>query len=402
MKSACIYGAGNIGRGFIGQIFGEAGYSLTFIDVAVELIDIINHEKRYPVRLLNGDSFEDHWIENVYAVNSRNMEQAAECIAHADIMATAVGVRVLPHIAPVIAAGLKKRFALQCEPLDIIICENILDANKLLKKLIKAELKETEQRLFDEGVGLVEASIGRMVPIQTATMQDGNVLRISTESYAYIPVDLDAFKGRAPDIPGIVPYKGFDFFIKRKLFIHNMGHAITAYLGLFTGDEYIYQAITRHDIRYMAENAMLESAIALSNAYSMSLADIVFHIKDLLHRFSNKALGDTCARVGSDTIRKLGYDDRLIGAMRCCIKQNITPAFIAIGAAAALHCHLDENNIKHSVDNAAAKLAELSGLSCNADECALILSMYSLLLEGASGAALINAAEKAGLKQGIL
>ncbi|MCI9383732.1 MAG: mannitol-1-phosphate 5-dehydrogenase, partial [Lachnospiraceae bacterium] len=31
---AVMYGGGNIGRGFIGMLFSESGYEVTFVDVA--------------------------------------------------------------------------------------------------------------------------------------------------------------------------------------------------------------------------------------------------------------------------------------------------------------------------------------------------------------------------------
>ncbi|MDR0310485.1 MAG: mannitol dehydrogenase, partial [Acidobacteriota bacterium] len=302
---AVMYGAGNIGRGFIGQIFASSGYDLTFIDVAEPVITAINREGRYPVRILSNDSKEDIWIEGVTAIDGRDEDAAAGAIAEADIMATAVGVRVLPFIAPVIAAGLKRRFALgrlskprQHNPLNIIICENLIDANKVLEGLIKIQLNSDERELLDCHVGLVEASIGRMVPIQTPEMQDGNPLRICVEAYSFLPVDKAAFRGEIPSLTGMYPFDNFDLYIKRKLFVHNMGHAICAYLGMIRGDRYIYETVNSGSILYIAQNAMTESALALSAKYGASLPDLHYHIRDLLRRFSNKALGDTCARVG--------------------------------------------------------------------------------------------------------
>jgi mannitol-1-phosphate 5-dehydrogenase len=317
-------------------------------------------------------------------------------------MATAVGARILPLIAPVIAEGIKKRFAKTRNCLNIIICENLMDADKVLEKLIKENMNDPEKGLFDERIGLVEASIGRMVPIQTAEMQDGNPLRICAEAYGFLPVDKDAFKGEIPLIEGMRPFSGFGFYIQRKLFIHNMGHAVSAYLGMLQGDEYLYQAVSRGDIRYIAQNAMLESALALSAKFAPPLQELHWHIRDLLRRFSNQALGDTCARVGSDTTRKLGPRDRLIGAIGCCREQGIQPAFISLGCAAALFRHLEEKQQPQNPEAAAGALAEVSGLDPASPETALIRSFHTLIAKKAGFPELIKAAAEAAYKPGII
>jgi mannitol-1-phosphate 5-dehydrogenase len=395
---AVIYGAGNIGRGFIGQILGEAGYDLAFIDVQSDVVNELNEKEKYPVRLLSGETYTDHWVGEVRAVNGNDADKASDAIASADIMATAVGVRVLPYIAPLVAEGLRRRFQMGAAPLNIIICENLIDANKLLEKLLLEKLPLEAHEIFAQTIGLVEASIGRMVPIQTPEMKDGNPLRICTESYGYIPIDADAMKGPPVEIAGIVPCEKFDFYIKRKLFIHNMGHAVCAYLGMLLGDTYIWQAITRPEIRVIVENAMLESSLALSKSYSKPLADIVLHIKDLLRRFSNKQLGDTCQRVGADTTRKLGTNDRLIGAMRFCEAESIIPSFIAIGGAAGLLKLLDELNLRQDNKSALSKLKEIYAVDANpvqqGPETELMLEAYSILHQGFDYKTLVIQAER--------
>ncbi|MCL2066977.1 MAG: mannitol-1-phosphate 5-dehydrogenase [Treponema sp.] len=377
MMRAVMYGAGNIGRGFIGQLFADSGYKITFIDTAKPVVDALNREGRYPVRFISNDGSRGIWVGGVSAVNGEDREKTAEAIAAADIMATAVGVRILPHIAPLIAQGIKKRFSRNDAPLNIIICENLIEADKLLGKLIKENLDTKEQLLFDQRIGLVEASIGRMVPIQTAEMRDGNPLRICTEEYSFLPVDKNAFRGKIPVIKGMEAFDNFAFFIERKLFIHNMGHGICAYLGMFFGDTFIYEAINRRDILSIAQSAMMESARALSKRYKVPLAGLEDHINDLLSRFSNRALGDTCARVGGDTARKLGAEDRFIGAIRLCEEEAVTPACISIGAAAALFRHLDDSNSPQDPETAAKALFQLSGLSQASPAGNLVLSMYS-------------------------
>lgn len=390
---AVMYGAGNIGRGFIGALLSRSGYSVTFIDVAEPVVKALKEKGRYPVRYVSGEGHEDVWVGNVTAVDGKDPEAVAEAIADCDIMATAVGARILKFIAPNIVKGLRRRWAENKGPLNIIICENLVDADKVLAGLLKESLTPEEQARFDETVGLAEASIGRMVPVQTEQMKDGEPLRVCVERYGFLPVDKAAFKGEIPPIADLVPYAPFDFYIRRKLYLHNMGHAVCAYLGDRMGLEYIYQAIGVPEIRILTQNAMLESAMALSRRYGASLEDLQRHIEDLLYRFSNAALKDTCQRVGGDPARKLGPEDRLIGASRLALEQGITPAYIAAGAAAGVCRYIAEAGQAQSPAAAENVLREVSGLEPGDVLRELILDDYRMLSQGCSVAELFRQAE---------
>ena len=102
MKKAIMYGGGNIGRGFIGKVFSESGYEVCFLDIMDDLINEFNKRGEYPVRIVSNDDIHDEIVKNVRAVNSTT-DAAIDEIASCDIMATAVGVNVLPKIASTIA-----------------------------------------------------------------------------------------------------------------------------------------------------------------------------------------------------------------------------------------------------------------------------------------------------------
>ncbi|MBQ8359521.1 MAG: mannitol dehydrogenase [Oscillospiraceae bacterium] len=390
---AVMYGGGNIGRGFIGALLSQSGYEVTFIDIAEPVISALQENRRYPVRVVSTEGYEDIWVENVTAVNG-NLPEAAEAIANCDIMATAVGARILKFIVPNIVAGLRQRWAMDKAPLNIIICENLNDANKALEGMLKAELTEEECKKFDETVGLVEASIGRMVPVQTEGMKDGEPMRVCVEQYGFLPVDLAAFKGGVPEIQNMVPYAPFDFYIKRKLYIHNMGHATCAYLGELLQLRYIYQAVDVPDIRIIVQNAMLESAAALSQTYGVPLEKMTCHIEDLLYRFTNEALQDTCARVGGDPARKLSAQDRLIGAAALVQQTGEVPVYIAVGAAAGLYRLVSESGQIQNQENGKKLLLQVSGLEENGVLADMILQLYKKILTGCSIAQLRGYAEK--------
>lgn len=351
MKKAVMYGAGNIGRGFIGQLFSESGYEVLFIDINENIVKKLQTDRTYPLYITHGTEYERHDIKNVTGILGKSPDVVADTIASADVMATAVGVNILPHTAKPIAYGIKKRFKADNQtPLNIIICENMLEADKYLKELICEHLTEQEIDYLNAHIGFVEASIGRMVPATPDKLKAENILSVCVEEYCELPVDKSAFKGDIPYIKNLLPYHPFDFFIQRKLFVHNMSHALTAYLGHIYGYEYVWQASLSPSIKFFTFQAIIESALALSSEHNVPMNDLVNYGQELLYRYENKLLGDTNYRVGRDTVRKLSKNDRLIGSHNLCLKHRISPVYICLGIAAAL-CfeYTDNKEIPESV-----------------------------------------------------
>lgn len=336
MKKFIMYGAGNIGRGFIGQTFSDAGYKVGFIDINMEVINALNEKNEYPVNIVTTEKNEEKAVKNVYGIDGKDIDLVASEIAGCDMMATAIGVNVLKFIAKPIAKGIEKRAKTNGKPLNIIICENLIGADEYLKGLILNEIPDLKE-FVENSVGFIEASIGRMVPVMTEEKKAGNPLRVYVEPYNILPVDKAAFKGEPPkDVNNLYPFSPFNLFIERKLFMHNMSHALSAYLGYLRGYEYIYQAINDFDIRYVAFRALVRSALAISKENGVEIEGLIGHAENLLYRFTNTALADTVERVGKDTKRKLGANDRLIGALKLCEKHGIDGTYLCIGIAAGM------------------------------------------------------------------
>ena len=336
MKKAIMYGGGNIGRGFIGKVFADSGYEVVFLDIMQSLIDEMNRRGEYNVRIVSNAETVDTTVKPVRAVNA-GTEQAIDEIVTCDIMATAVGVNILPKIAPVIARGVVARMEKSGKPLDIILCENQLEADILMRGWIYECLTDAQKAWADENLGLIEASIGRMVPPLTPEMRAQDPLLICVEPYCELPVDKDAFKGEIPDLVGLIPYSPFEFYIKRKLFLHNGGHAVCAYLGNLKGYDYIWEAIGDPEIYEAAKEAMNVSAQALIRKFGEGIRENVENnVVDLLFRFQNRALKDTVSRVGADPVRKLRRNDRIVGAALFAMEQGIDPTPVIKGIVAGL------------------------------------------------------------------
>ena len=397
MKKFVMYGAGNIGRGFIGQVFSDAGYQVGFVDINKEVIGKLNSDNEYPVDVVSNDGIDERIVKNVYGIDGADIELVSDEIASADIMATAIGVNVLKFIAKPIALGLKKRFESNKKPFNIIICENLIGADEFLKGLIKEQLPEYVERI-DKEIGFVEASIGRMVPAVPEEKKMGNVLRVYVEPYDILPVDKDAFKGEVPNVSNLYPYSPFNLFIQRKLFMHNMSHATCAYLGYLKNYNYIYETIADVDIKYVAYKCLSQSALAISKENGVDISGLLSHAENLIYRFKNVELGDTVERVGKDTIRKLSSNDRLVGAILLAEKHNLSCEYLCLGVAAGMHFapSSDERSVELSSsakeNGVSATLEKYCGY--NGKMISLIENLYNKFSRGEKLTDIINYVEE--------
>lgn len=393
MKKFVMYGAGNIGRGFIGQLFSDSGYSVGFVDINKEVIGRLNTDKEYPVDVVSSDSTVEKIVKNVYGIDGTDNEMVSDEIASADIMATAIGVNVLKFIAKPIAMGLKKRFDNNAKPFNIIICENLIGADEFLKGLIKEQIPEYADRVEKE-IGFVEASIGRMVPVMPEEKKQGNPLRVCVEPYNILPVDKNAFKGEIPNVENLYPFAPFNLFIQRKLFMHNMSHATCAYLGFLRNYTYIYEAVADFDIKFVAFKALTQSAVAVAKENGVEIEGLLAHAENLLYRFTNKALGDTVERVGKDTIRKLGFNDRLVGAILLAEKQNLACTYLCLGVAAGMlfNPEADErsNELYAFAKENGAEQTLVKYCNYQGKHTELIVTLYDMLKNGNELSALVR------------
>jgi mannitol-1-phosphate 5-dehydrogenase len=331
------FGAGNIGRSFIGQLFAGAGWEVVFIDIDERIIDSLNARGQYVVEIRDRVPA-SLLVTNVRGIHGRDLEAVSLAVSEADLVATAVGKKALPHIMLPIATGLMKRLKRRpSRPLDIIICENMREGALVFSQGLRQHLSPDYP--FTETVGLVETSIGKMVPIMSEQDRAQDPLLVYAEAYNTLIVDRNGFRGTVPAVPGLKAKDSIAAYVDRKLFIHNMGHAVLGYVSYVFRPQYrfVWEAAQDTDLLYITKRAMWESGNALLKVYPDEFGeeDIGEHIEDLLLRFQNVALGDTIFRVGRDLYRKLGHDDRLAGAISLCMGNGILPKHIVLALACA-------------------------------------------------------------------
>jgi mannitol-1-phosphate 5-dehydrogenase len=324
-KRMVIFGAGKIGRSFIGQVFGGHGYQLVFVDMDTPLVEELNRRHEYPV-LIRGADFEERIIvERVRAIHASDRDQIIGAIADASIMAVSVGKNALSAIAEVVAEGLKARENMYPgRILDVILAENMRSADLFFREKLMETLPSSYP--LDNLVGLVETSIGKMVPIMTKRDLEEDPLQILAEPYNTLILDRNGFRGDIPEFPELSLKENMKAWVDRKVFIHNLGHASAAYRGYMERPDavYMHEVLDEPFVFHFTREVMQEAAMVLMAAYpgEFSTEGLSDHIEDLLARFRNRNLGDTVYRVGSDLNRKLGADDRFMAVIRMAQKTG--------------------------------------------------------------------------------
>jgi mannitol-1-phosphate 5-dehydrogenase len=344
MPLAVQFGAGNIGRGFMGQLFFEAGYEIVFVDVDRKLVRALNQHAGYPLKLLDAREKReiDLHINGVGAVDAADEREAADLFAKADTAATAVGMANLPAVAPLIARGIEERRRRERGPIDVYLCENMLHAARDLKRLVTDTLHTDARRWAEESVGFVGTSVARMVPVRGGRYPDSGPLLVVADSYHQLAYDGSARKAAQPPIEGMHPVGNFRAEVERKLFMYNLGHAALAYLGDLKGYLYVHEPFGDGDLQPIFEGALEETSAALLKKYPEDFDESGQRevLRDIHLRFSNHLIQDTVRRVGRDPVRKLGPEDRLVGSARLCMEQGVRAEQIAAVCAAAL-CYED-------------------------------------------------------------
>lgn len=363
---ALQFGAGSIGRGFIGALLTHSGYHVTFADVNQTLIDAINQEKEYHIHILFPDGAETTTTsgKDISGCNS-NDQRIIEEIANANIITTAVGPDVLKYVAPVLARGFSEKRKRKeqragkgkvqgemVEYLNLIACENRVGASSLLKELVLSNMKdEKDKQYLEEYIGFPNCSVDRIVPPPSTdkaldTSKEHSTLDVDVELFHEWIVQRKALKGNPPfpkEIKGMQLTDRLEAYVERKLFTLNTGHAMTAYLGFLKGYDTIAQSIHDEEVARNVRHAMQESGSALQRKYNFDSEAHAAYIDKIIDRFRNPHLKDECVRVGREPLRKLGRNDRFVGPAQLCKDYGLPNKHLCRGIAAVMRYENDDD-----------------------------------------------------------
>lgn len=336
-KNIVIWGAGKIGRGFIGDLFDAAGYQIIFADIELDMITKLREQGYYTIYHLKSEVEQKKRVISGYKVlHIDDTNEVHKALMETSLLAVSLFPAAFEETAERIANHIEYRMTKSnAVPLNILICANIIHPASLLSELILQRLSENGKQYFETSVGLIETIVIRMAVTPKKRMLEEDPLVIMTNGYEELTVDKNGFVTDIPDVQGIRITDKIEAEEIRKMYTYNMIHAVFAYTGKIYGLRTIADALENKTVMQIAHGALSEISEALISGFKFTKKQMDNWNEEVIQNMSNPILGDTISRVGSDPKRKLAVNERLVGPADICRQQGIMPYYLATAIACA-------------------------------------------------------------------
>lgn len=359
-KSAVIFGAGRIARGFVGHLLGRDGYAVTFVEVSEGLVNELNERGSYTVHIL-GARHESGVVSDVSALTP-DSAQLESRVNDAEIVFVSVGGANLDAVGTVLARVLPARLDAG-RPLNIVVCENWRAAGAVLRESIERHLDEQGREFPRDLIGVSESTIMRSAVDATPEQLAEDPLAVQSQDYWSLPIDADALVTPLQGPACVEPVSGFQHALERKLYTYNSGNATISYLGVLKGYTLLNEAANDPEIEQIVRGAYEEMGAAMIASHGYDPEEQRAYAMTSLTKFQNSDIVDPLVRQVRDPLRKLSRNDRLVGAALFALDAGVDPQNVAVGIAAALRYRNDEDPSAVALAEKIARLGEAAALA---------------------------------------
>ena len=344
-KEIVILGAGKIARGYIADLFHDAGYKIVFLCHSLRQASALRNQGQYKlfIKYPGEETPREKIIDNYDAYSTVDeRQQCAEVLSHATLASLQVYPAAFQDLSHLIAEAVKLRMARNSEdPLDVIICVNYIDPQILIDSYIREVLTDEEQRYYEEHVSLVLGLTYRSCSNPLPYMLEADPQCAAAIYSPYLPVDKDAFKGSFPEVSTLYPTNKLRARLAHKIWCMNVGGCVNAFLGYAEGVSDYYESLSHPDITRATMGGKAEGIYGFSKQFDateeeMELKDCWVFPPDEKKNATKKSgkMYEPYTKVLADPIRKLSRTDRIIGPALACVKAGKTPFYLAKAAAA--------------------------------------------------------------------
>lgn len=332
-RPVIIWGAGRIGRGFHAEVFNRPGYSLTFVDMVRPLIEQLRAADGYTIHKATGEGITSVRIERYDALHIDDGSAIMKkMLGQHPIVSAAVHMSMLDSLADMLAPYIRAR-ALQVpdEPMDILLSVNMMMPDHALRAALERAFAGEDRALayVRDRVGIAVTVVMRIVPLTPRQYLEEDPLSVFTNGFPELVADRKGFRGPLPELPMLRLSDRIEAEEVRKIYTLNMIHATAAYLGMPKKFAYIADVAADPELGALMREALRQAAVGLSGEYGFTPAEMDAWTDKMMGLIENRHVGDDLLRLGADSLRKLGPDDRLVGAARLAIKHGGAPTVIA-------------------------------------------------------------------------
>lgn len=328
--------------------------------VAEVLPDLVAAVRRaggcYHVNVATRQGIVQHAVTGVEMLNPAvpsDRESLIEACAEATELCTALPSVDLYNKGPtapaaVLADAFARRTGIGAPSAVLYAAENHNQAAELLAAAVhsrRAEAAQAPIQFLNTVIGKMSGVIrdaDRIARLELAPVAPGDNRAFLVEEFHHILIERIHLPGFSRALSAFEEHPNLLPFEEAKLYGHNCIHALLGYLAHRNGLRRMSDVHARPHLVELARAAFLEeSGPPLIRSHAgvaplFSASGWRAYAEDLLDRMLNPWLEDSIDRVIRDPRRKLGWDDRFIGAMRRALDVGVEPHRIALGAAAAL------------------------------------------------------------------
>lgn len=295
---AVIFGAGKVGRGFLGQLLLRAGWRIHFVDSNLELVKALKDGNYAISNLATGE---------VDVISEYTVSNDEWRLQEASLILTSLGANGLANWAQTVS-DLDR-------DIDIILAEN----HPAPAKLVRAHISSSK-------VGVAQAQVLRSCIEPTEEqIEDYGPLTVQVQDHWTLPLDADALTHPelVSSVPGFEAKPNFAVELTRKLYTYNAINAAVCYLGAERGYVWLSDAANDSQIADLATQVGVESSAALIAEFGFDEGEQRDWSSRALTKYQDVTIRDPIERNARDPIRKLGLHDRILGPLHLCIKHGL-------------------------------------------------------------------------------
>lgn len=316
MKNVLIVGAGRLGKGFVGETFFNAGWSISFLDSDPKVIEELKNKGRYTVRVHKTDAVVDNVVKGYEAFNTDDSYEVMDKFLQTDLIMFPLYPKDFESAAKYLSKCFEKQYEQYPDKKKTLIC--LTNKNHIIPQITKyfrENLDNVETRnWFDKHVIIRDSIVRRSTDAETN--YSTNLITTAVASLLIqSPVSVDF-----SDVKWLELRENIGMLKDIKVFTINGPHAATAYYGYLKGYETIPEASNDLDIAQLIKGVHDTTVEAVMKEYPVTREEI----KELEYLPEAKnEMPDSISRVAYDPIRKLSPHDRFMGVVDLCKKHNL-------------------------------------------------------------------------------